>query len=76
MLTADLVLISAGLHPPPCCLLQVSLWDAPCGGLDSPYRRNASDPAICCPLGSSCIYYNQLYWRCVPQHYTGELLLG
>ncbi len=51
--------------------MQVPLWDGACGGWDSVSNNNASNPERCCPLGSACAYYNELYWRCVPDFYTG-----
>jgi hypothetical protein len=49
-----------------CCMhRQVKLW-ARCGGKGSAAKTNTSDPSVCCPLESSCNYYNEQFWQCQP----------
>ena len=48
------------------------MWSS-CGGTNSSYFQNASDPSSCCPLGSHCLFYNTLLWRCVPDYSSGPV---
>lgn len=38
-----------------------------CGGTLSAYRRNAPDPAICCPINGVCNLVSTAHWQCQPK---------
>jgi hypothetical protein len=46
------------------------MWSA-CGGANTTYAKNGTDPSVCCPIGATCKFYNDLFWRCVPDYYNG-----